>query len=150
MPVPRNDTSVSPRAARARSASANAIHIVAALLLSLYPLPGTAARADGPSAEEAGQRLFIRCAACHATSADSRPMAGPHLASIVDRPVASIEGFTYTDALRHQSFIWNEKQLDRLLHRPQSIAPGLCLPFTGMAKPEDRAALIAYLKNPGL
>lgn len=144
MPVRRNAIPDRPRATR--TPSGIAIHVVVALLLSLHPALCTAARADGPLAEAVGQRLFIRCVACHATSAESRPMAGPHLASIVDRRVASIEGFPYTDALRHQSFIWDEKQLDRLLHRPQSIAPGLCLPFTGMAKPEDRAALIAYLR----
>jgi len=106
------------------------------------------ATAEPPPDALVGKRHFIRCIACHTVSASARPLTGPHLEGVVGRPVASVEGFAYTEALRAQNFIWDEARLDAWLKAPQAEIAGLCLPFTGLAKAEDRAALIAYLKNP--
>lgn len=102
----------------------------------------------GPSPAQVGKRHFIRCIACHSVSATARPMTGPHLEGIVGRPAASLAGFAYSDALRARPFVWDEARLDRFLKSPQTDIPGLCLPFTGLPRAEDRAALIAYLKDP--
>lgn len=95
---------------------------------------------------EAGRKLFIRCAACHSVNPDDR-RTGPHLKGIVGRPVAALPGYRYSDALRAKTFLWDERQLDLLLQNPQAIVPGLCLPFRGLARLEDRQALIAYLRQ---
>ncbi|GLT02372.1 hypothetical protein GCM10007897_37790 [Sphingobium jiangsuense] len=117
----------------------------AALFGAAFLSPATA---EPPTPAEAGRKLFIRCVACHAVSADAPPRTGPHLAGIVGRKVASLPDFAYSDAMRAQSHIWDETQLDRWLQQPQAEIPGLCLPFRGFPKPEDRKALIAYLKHP--
>lgn len=96
-----------------------------------------------------GKKHFIRCAACHSVSAQARPTTGPHLEDIVGRRVASVEGFAYSDALRAKDFIWDEARLDEFLKSPRDTHPGMCLTFMGLSRPEDRAALIAYLKAPG-
>lgn len=104
-----------------------------------------------PSRQElvrAGQRQFIRCVACHTVTADAAPMQGPHLEGIVGRKVAGLEGFAYSDALRAQDYVWDEARLDRWLEKPHEDVPGLCLPFMGLRRPQDRAALIAYLADP--
>ena len=80
--------------------------------------------------------------------ADSSALAGPHLEAIVGRKVAAVEGFEYTEALRAQTFVWTEEQLDKWLERPQQLVPDMCMPFMGLANPDVRKALIAYLKNP--
>lgn len=116
--------------------------------MALAVLPGMRAMAQSPAAVTAGQRPFLRCSACHQMNAAARPLLGPHLEGIVGRKVASVPAYPYTTALRAKHFIWTEAQLDRLLKRPQAIAPGLCLPFTGLASAADRKALIAYLKQP--
>jgi len=122
--------------------------VIAALMLGSAGMTGERPAGER-SAEEAGKKLFIRCVACHSLSAeDGRILAGPHLDGIVGRKVASVEGFKYSDAMRALSITWDEAELDRLLMKPQSIIPGLCMPFMGLAKAEDRAALIAFLKNP--
>ena len=110
-------------------------------------LTGSAIAEPAPDAL-AGKRLFFRCVACHTVSSTSRPLTGPHLEGIVGRQVATLEGFTYTEALRARNFVWDEARLDHWLKAPQADIPGLCLPFTGLSKAQDRAALIAYLKNP--
>lgn len=121
--------------------------VMIALLAALPLFAGAAATVERPVPAQAGKKHFIRCVACHSVSAASRPTTGPHLQGIVGRKAGSVEGFHYT-TLRAQTFLWDEQRLDRWLKAPQADFPGLCLPFTGLAKPEDRAALIAYLKNP--
>lgn len=106
------------------------------------------APSPGPSPAQTGKKHFIRCVACHAMSATARPMTGPHLEGIVGRAVAALPDFAYSDALRAQSFLWDEAQLDAFLESPHTLNPGMCLTFNGLQKAEDRAALIAYLKNP--
>jgi cytochrome c2 len=99
-----------------------------------------------------GKGQFLRCKSCHALDAAAPPpfggALGPHLEHIVGRPAASVEGFEYTDELRALDLVWDEETLDRWLQQPQAMVPGLCEPFTGLANPEHRAALIAYLKSP--
>ncbi len=116
--------------------------------------PAIAATADtaepapaAPSAQS-GKKHFIRCAACHSTDAADRSATGPHLNGIVGRTAASLPHFAYTSALRAQDFKWSEPKLDAFLKSPHSTHPGMCLTFNGLAKAEDRAALIAYLKDP--
>lgn len=92
--------------------------------------------------------LFMRCVACHTTSAAARPGTGPHLEGIVGRKVASVSGFRYTETLSGQSFVWTRAKLDQWLARPQEHFAGMCLPFAGFTRKADRQALIAFLENP--
>lgn len=120
-------------------------------MLLLATMAGAGSLASLEAAEsadriEAGRKQFIRCTACHSTNPDDR-RTGPHLNGIVGRPVAALPGYRYSDALRAQAFTWDEGQLDLLLQNPQAIVPGLCLPFRGLTRAEDRQALIAYLRQ---
>lgn len=119
-----------------------------AILIATASFAASAAFAEPVSMAQAGKKHFIRCVACHSMSAEAPSNLGPHLEGIVGRKVAAVEGFKYSDALRAHDFVWDEAQLDRWLKSPQADVPGMCLPFMGLAKPEDRQAFIAYLKNP--
>ncbi len=122
------------------------IGLAAAMVLTS---PSGAAAGDDAAAE-AGKKQFIRCVACHSMSAEepAKPNFGPHLEGIVGRRAAAVAGYGYSDALRAQTFVWDEEQLDRWLQQPQADVPGLCMPFKGLVRPEDRKALIEYLKSP--
>lgn len=96
---------------------------------------------------EKGRQLFLRCIACHARSASARPGTGPHLAGIVDRPVASVAGFRYTAQLQKQQFVWTRARLEQWLRQPQAQFPGMCVPFTGLPTRAEREALIAFLAS---
>jgi cytochrome c len=111
--------------------------------------PAAAAWGTDPALVEAGKKQFRRCSACHAMDAEARPMFGPHLAGIVGRRAGGLEGYEYTEVLRDQTFVWDEAKLDEWLERPNEVVPGMCHSFSGLRKPEDRTALIAFLKDPG-
>lgn len=128
-------------------------------IIGFLPFSGTffalsGSFSDVSSAQESsltapsGKKYFTRCTACHSPSSSSRPLTGPHLENIVGRQAASVRGFSYAPRLRSQNFVWDKVRLDRWLTKPQADFPGMCLPFRGFPRAEDRAALIAYLKNP--
>ncbi len=107
-----------------------------------------AARAqDAASMAAQGKRIFIRCGACHSATTPLNKV-GPNLVGIVGRKAASVAGFNYSTPMKAQSFVWTEAKLDLWLTKPSTVVPGTTMAFAGLPKPEDRKALIAYLKKP--
>ena len=122
---------------------------IAAIAVSVTAAMADGTATDGAAPNEAGQRHFLRCIACHNMGAQDEPARiGPHLEAIVGRPAAAVEGYAYTDAVRALDFTWDEERLDRWLEQPQPMVPGMCLPFMGLPDPGDRRALIDYMAAP--
>ncbi|MGV0758418.1 cytochrome c family protein [Tistrella mobilis] len=96
---------------------------------------------------KAGAKVFARCTACHDDSKGGPNKVGPELWSVVGRPVASADGFAYSDALKGIGGEWTFEKLDHFLTKPASFAPGTKMSFAGLSKVEDRAAVIAYLNS---
>ncbi len=93
-----------------------------------------------------GRHLFKQCAQCH-TLADGAPhRLGPNLWGVFGREVGGREDYRYSQALREAEFVWSADDLDQWLADPNGFLPGNAMRFLGFRKPEDRAALIAYLK----
>ncbi|WP_284164576.1 cytochrome c family protein [Frigidibacter sp. SD6-1] len=95
----------------------------------------------------AGEKVFGKCKACH--KVDGTNGTGPHLDGVVDRAVASVEGFSFSDALKGLGGNWEPERLNEFLTSPKGYAPGTKMAFAGLPKIEDRANLIAYLKGLG-
>lgn len=92
----------------------------------------------------AGQKVFAKCSACH--KVDGGDATGPHLNGVVDRQVASIAGYAYSDAmLTHADKVWNGEELNAFLTSPKGYVPGTKMTFAGLPKDTDRANLVAYL-----
>merc|ERR1712151_593534 len=92
-----------------------------------------------------GEKLFKSlCAVCHAMGANG---TGPALKGVVGRAAATADGFGYSDAMVKKGGKWTEKNLDKYLKSPSDYAPGNAMAFPGIAKPADRADMIAYLKS---
>lgn len=108
----------------------------------------TAAQSAPATNNALGKRMYIRCAACHTVSASGPRKVGPHLQAVVGRKAGSVAGFNYSPAMKGSKIVWTDANLDKWLQRPQSVIPGTTMAFAGMAKPEERKALIAYLKKP--
>ena len=117
-----------------------AIAATAIAATSLAP----SARAEGDAA--AGKAVFNKCAICHSPAA-GKNMIGPSLFGVVGRKSASIEGFSYSDAMKAADKTWDEATLDTYLTNPKAMVPGTKMIFPGLPKPEDRANLIAYLST---
>ncbi len=96
----------------------------------------------------AGEKVFGKCKACH--KLDGADGTGPHLNGVVGRPVGSIGGFAYSDAMHAhagEAPDWTPEALQEFLADPKGVVKGTKMAFAGLKKIEDRANLIAYLET---
>lgn len=93
-----------------------------------------------------GERLFHRCASCHAARAGAPDRNGPNLYGVVGTPLGRVSpSFSYSYALRTAEGRWTAARLDRWLAGPQAEVPGTSMPDPGLHDPLDRADVIAFL-----
>jgi cytochrome c len=116
--------------------------------LSAATLVG-AACADAEPSNAHGKLLFLRCASCHDIGSGPSYKTGPNLAGVYGRPAGSLPGYAYSEAMKSQSFVWDDAHLDRWLTKPTDLVPGTAMAFAGLPSAADRAAVIAYLRHPG-
>lgn len=99
----------------------------------------------------AGEGVFKRCAACHSTEQGGPNKVGPNLWDVVNRPIASHEGFSYSSALQEFSqggqVVWDYEHLDHFLLNPKGLVPGTAMSFAGLKNIQDRTNVIAYLRT---
>ncbi len=108
------------------------------------PILGLIAAAD----IERGKAVTKACAACHNFEKGGPNAVGPNLYDIVGRKKDSYPGFEYSGALEAQGGdTWTMSELNKFLWKPKAYAAGTKMNFIGVKKPEDRAALIAYLRS---
>lgn len=96
---------------------------------------------------DAGAKVSKKCAACHSFSKDGKNKVGPILWDILGKAVAGGEGFKYSSALAEIGGEWTYDNLDAFLTSPKEFAAGTKMSFKGLAKAEDRANLIAFLRG---
>jgi len=99
----------------------------------------------------AGQAAFRKCTACHTAEQGGPNRVGPNLWDVVNRPVASHEGFSYSAAMREfsqgGSVVWDYEHLSGFLQAPRSYVSGTAMAFAGIRNPQEEANLIAYLRT---
>ena len=98
----------------------------------------------------AGEKAFRKCKACHQIGKDARNRAGPTLNGVVGRVAASVEGFSYSKAMKaagKRGLIWNEEELAGYLAKPRVHLKGTKMSFAGLKSEEEIAATIAFLKT---
>lgn len=98
---------------------------------------------------EAGERVAMRCKACHTLDKGGANKLGPNLWGIIGRPKAEVEGFTFSDALSKLEGNWTLADLDKFLTDPRRYAPGNRMAFAGLRKADQRHDLLAYLSTLG-
>lgn len=95
-----------------------------------------------------GQKVFKKCSACHALE-EGKKKVGPTLFGIVGAPAAGMKGFNYSAAMKNSGLTWDEATLDAYLENPRQFLKGGRMAFPGLKKPEDRANVIAYIRENG-
>ena len=96
---------------------------------------------------EKGEKLFKKCSACHSYQKGSANKVGPNLWNIINRPKASIQGFTYSKALAEFSGYWGYEELNQFLFKPKEYIQGTKMNFSGLKKVQDRADLLLFLRE---
>ncbi|WP_323769858.1 c-type cytochrome [Antarctobacter sp.] len=102
-----------------------------------------------PETMSNGERQFMRkCSICHALDSGPSRKAGPSLHGVFGRPAGTLPGYSYSATLDQSAIIWTDETIDALFDSgPDHYIPGSKMPMQVIARPEDRADLIAFLKS---
>jgi cytochrome c len=104
-----------------------------------------------PLAAYAGDRgadIFRACVACHTLGADQAGRAGPTLAGLFGRRIASLPGYDFSDALKRLDIVWTPETVSKLFEiGPAAYTPGTKMPEQRIGSEQDRAALVQFLER---
>lgn len=93
-----------------------------------------------------GERLMRACAACHTFDKGGADGTGPHLWNVMTRGVATAN-FAYSAGMKAHGGKWTYAELNHFLWKPKAVVADTKMNFIGLKKPEERAAVIAYLRT---
>jgi cytochrome c len=91
----------------------------------------------------AGERAFVECAGCHATTPGVNKI-GPSLAGVVGRKSGTVAGYNYSPAMKSADITWDDSTLDKFLAGPPGFVHGTKM-FISVPSSTDRQNIIAYL-----
>ncbi|XIA63531.1 c-type cytochrome [Bradyrhizobium sp. TZ2] len=107
--------------------------------------------AGDPLAAYAGDRgaeIFRACVACHTLGAGQANRAGPTLAGIFGRRIATAPGYNFSEALKRLNIVWTPETVSKLFEvGPQAYTPGTKMPEQRIGSEQDRAALVQFLER---
>jgi cytochrome c len=104
----------------------------------------TQAMAEGDVAK--GEKVFKKCAACH-TLEEGKNKVGPSLYGVFGRAAGTLEDYKYSKAMIGSGIVWDDENMDAYLKKPRSFLKGTKMAFAGLKKDDQRADLIAFLKE---
>ena len=109
-------------------------------------LTGTPADPLAAYAGDHGAEIFRACVACHTLSEKDNARAGPTLAGLFGRRIASLPGYRFSEALKSMNIVWTPETVAKLFEvGPNAYTPGTKMPEQRIGSPEDRKALTDFL-----
>jgi cytochrome c len=95
-----------------------------------------------------GAEVFRACVACHTLGAEQANRAGPTLAGIFGRRIATLPGYHFSEALKRLDIVWTPETVSRLFEiGPSAYTPGTKMPEQRIGSEQDRAALVKFLER---
>ncbi len=99
-------------------------------------------------AGDPGAEVFRACVACHTLSPGEGNRAGPTLAGLFGRRIASLPGYNFSAALKTLDIVWTPETVSKLFELgPASYTPGTKMPEQRIGSPDDRKALVEFLEK---
>ena len=93
-----------------------------------------------------GAEVFRACIACHTLSDKEVQRAGPTLAGLYGRKIASLPGYRFSEALKAMDIVWTPETVAKLFEvGPNAYTPGTKMPEQRIGSAEDRRALTDFL-----
>ena len=124
------------------------LYIFAAWSLSGLALLGSMGAASAQDAA-LGEKVFLKCKACHQIGEGAKDAVGPVLNGVVGRKAGTYPGYAYSDANKNSGLTWDEATLKDYLKNPRAKVPGTKMAFVGLSSQTDIDNVIAYLKQFG-
>lgn len=115
---------------------------MAVLMLAAWSRPAAAA---GDAA--AGEKIFLRCRACHQIGETAKNAVGPRLNGLFGRQAGSIEGYSYSPANKNSGIVWDEPTFRDYIKAPQAKIPGTKMVFPGLKSDQETDDIVAFLKQ---
>jgi cytochrome c len=99
-------------------------------------------------AGDPGAQVFRACVACHTLKPDEGNRAGPTLAGLFGRHIATLKGYNFSPALKKLDIVWTPETVSKLFELgPATFTPGTKMPQQTIGSAEDRAALVKFLEK---
>lgn len=96
---------------------------------------------------EDGMQVAKKCTSCHTFEPGGANKVGPNLANLIGADKAHLDNYAYSSAFQELDGTWTYENLSQFLFKPRDYAPGTKMSFIGLKSPEDRAAVIAYMRS---
>jgi cytochrome c len=96
---------------------------------------------------EQGAAISSKCKSCHTFDKGGHDATGPNLYGVLGRVAGTHGGYAYTAAMKGFGKTWDYDTLNTYLNNPRGVVPGTAMSFAGLKKPEERAAMIIYLRS---
>jgi len=97
-----------------------------------------------------GERVFLRCVACHSVVAGEDRLPGPSLRGVMGRRAGTQPGFRFSPALIDagaRGVVWARESLDAFLADPERFIPGTAMGPPGLREADDRRDVIDFLER---
>lgn len=106
---------------------------------------GSAAPAAGDAA--LGEKVFVKCRACHQIGPGAHNAVGPELNGVIGRHSGSVADYNYSDANRASGLTWDPATFRRYIVDPRGVVPGTRMSFAGLTREKDVDNILAYLES---
>ncbi len=109
----------------------------------IAPIRDLFASADLAQGESVTKKECVRC---HYLE-KGKNYYGPSLWNVLGRPRGSVNDFAYSRTFKTLGGVWTFGALNEFIARPFEVIPGSKMGFPGIADPQTRANVIAYLRS---
>ena len=119
--------------------------VLAALIAAAGP--ASAQLAGDP---DRGEGFWNQCKGCHMIGPEAKNRIGPPLNGIFGRRAGAVPDFKYSKSMARMGadgLTWTFETLDAYIDNPKALVSGTRMAYRGLKDPQDRADLIAYMRD---